>query len=154
MSETSNKNKSAEAEYKKGISFLEKDDFVNAEECFKNAHTLNQKEAKYVSYYGLATALSEKNPQVGVELCTRAIKMDCTAADYYLNLGKVYSKIKNRNKAMETFKIGLKHDNSNKKIIAEFDKIGQRKSPALPFLSRDNFFNIYLGKLKSFLIKL
>jgi tetratricopeptide (TPR) repeat protein len=144
----------AETEFKKGIKLLEQKNFKGAEVYFKNAYNLNPKKAEYMSYYGLSLTFAEGNPQVGAELCNRAIKINASKQDFYLNLGKVYAKNKDRQKALATLKQGLKLNSKNSEIISEFSNIGQRKRSIIPFLSRNNLFNIYLGKLKTFLEKL
>jgi tetratricopeptide (TPR) repeat protein len=146
--------KKAEIEYKKGIKFLDSKDFSNAEDCFKKAYDINPNISKYLSYYGLSIALADGNPRVGIELCNRAIKMDCLNSDFYFNLGKIYMKMKDRKNAILALKHGLKIDKDNPKIKEEYKNIGRRSKPAVSFLTRDHLINIYLGKLKTFLNEL
>lgn len=151
---TTEKQSYAESEFDTGLDLLEKTDYEGAKECFKNAHEGDRENPKYLSYYGLSMAYSDGNPLVGIELCNRAIKMEPENPEFYLNLGKIHAKIKDRQNAMAVFREGLEFDPKNKELINELNKIGQRKSSAVPLLSRNNIANVYLGKLKSFLEKL
>jgi tetratricopeptide (TPR) repeat protein len=154
MDNHSTKHKSAQREFKKGKELLLDNDYLAAKEHLKNAYDLKPKNAEYLSYYGLGIALSGDNPQVGIELCSRAIKINPSTPEFFLNLAKIYIKIKDRKKAMQTLKEGLNVDKNDPDILREFHNIGQRKETVLPFLSRNNIMNIYLGRLKTFLSKL
>ena len=148
------KHKQADQEFLKGISLLESKDYYNAEKSFKDAHDLDPENPRYLSFYGHSIAFAGKNPQVGIELCCRAIKAEQRDPDFYTNLSRIYIMIKDRQGALATLKQGMDAMPGNEKILDEFNKIGQRKSSAIPFLSRDNICNVYFGRLKSFLIKL
>ncbi len=154
MKEMKPEHKSTEQVFKEGLKFLNSLDYNSAESCFRVAYDSDPTSPKHLSYYGLSIAYNEGNPQVGLELCSRAIKVDSMNPDFFYNLGCVYKKMKIRNKAIQTLKMGLKLDRSNQKIIDEMNNIGLRTAPAISFLSRNSFLNIYFGKLKSFLSEL
>ncbi len=154
MTDTAKVAKNPETEFKKGVEFLESMEYKNAEDYFKNAYNINPDKPKYLSYYGLSIALAGGNPRVGIELCNRAINMDCMNSDFYLNLGKIYALTKHRKEAIMTLKHGLSLNKDNTNIIKELDRIGLRAKSVLPFLSRNNYLNIHLGRVKSFLERL
>jgi tetratricopeptide (TPR) repeat protein len=80
-----------------------------------------------------------------VSLCMEAIKEDPKQADVYLNLGRIYLMAGQKRAAIRAFDLGLrcgKHTN----IVKELEGIGRRKRPPLPFLSRSNPCNKFLGK--------
>jgi hypothetical protein len=68
---------------------------------------------------------------------------------FYLNLGRAYLKDDKKNDAVRAFQEGLKNDPENRDILWEMQKLGTRKKLPLPFLSRSNPINVYLGKLFS-----
>lgn len=153
------KNVSAESinpdeEFNKGLELFELNEYVKANEAFKRVHEFARDNSIYLSYYGLSIAFAGGNPQVGVELCHRALKSDSFNPLFYLNLGKVHARMKHRKEAIIALKQGLKIDRNNQKIIAELNKIGLRSDPAISFLSRNSLVNIYFGKLKTFLKEL
>jgi len=141
----------AETHFLRGLIFLKKGNYQRAAECFDEAIRIDQsqklfeKEAKYLSYYGLCLALGEGNVGKGLELCQKAIKENVFQPDFYLNLGKVYLKKGSKRKAIKAFRQGLQLDRNNEQIIIELKQLGTRKRPFIPFLSRDNPFNKYIG---------
>ena len=102
-----------------------------------------------VSYLAYCRAKEKGPSKEAVALCMEAIKDDPKNSDIYLNLGKVYLLAGQRKAAIRAFDLGLRYG-KNPQIVNELTLIGRRKSPPLPFLSRSNPLNIYLGKfLKS-----
>jgi tetratricopeptide (TPR) repeat protein len=78
------------------------------------------------------------------ELCRSAIEHDSDNPIHYLYLGKVYQIAGNTFEALQTFREGMALGGSPQ-IERELDAIGTRKSPVIPFLSRNNLLNKYLG---------
>ena len=66
---------------------------------------------------------------------------------FYLNLGRACLKANKKKAAMEAFKNGLKTDPENRDLLWEIKKMGTRKNPPLPFLTRGNPINQYIGKM-------
>jgi tetratricopeptide (TPR) repeat protein len=109
-----------------------------------------------LSYYGCLTAVVENNPTKGINICEDAIRtLDTTMPFgseffypvFYLNLGRAYLKGNRKKDALRAFQEGLKNDPGNHDILSEMKKIGTRKKPPLPFLSRSNPLNKYIGML-------
>ena len=80
-----------------------------------------------------------------VALCMEAIKDDPKNPDIYLNLGRVHLLAGQRRSAIRAFDLGLRYGRSPQ-IENELALIGRRKAPPLPFLSRSNPLNKFLGK--------
>ena len=109
-----------------------------------------------MSYYGCLMAVIENNTKEGIRICEDAIKMlnssmpfgsEFYYPTFYLNLGRAYMKDNNKKAAVKAFQEGLKNDPENKDILWEIKKMGARKPPPLPFLSRKNMINKYIGIL-------
>jgi tetratricopeptide (TPR) repeat protein len=78
------------------------------------------------------------------ELCRSAIEYDPDNPIHYLYLGKVYQIAGNTYEALQTFRKGMTHG-CNPELKRLLDAIGTRKPPVIPFLSRNNLLNKFLG---------
>lgn len=106
-----------------------------------------------LSYFGYLQALVDRKYRTGVENCRKALlllekehlasgKIVHTLA--YLNLGRAYLAAGKRKEAIDSLHNGLKHDQNNE-LRNEMKRIGMRRKPPVPFLSRSNPINKYLG---------
>jgi len=110
-----------------------------------------------LSYYGCLLAIVEKRASQGARLCRDAIEMvkrskplgEFIYPVLFLNLGRCYLSGGYKKRAIEAFKEGLKMDAGYPDIIIEMKRLGIRKRPPLPFLSRGNPLNKYIGLLLS-----
>ena len=100
---------------------------------------------EFLSYYGLCIALADNRVQKGTLLCKMALEMDKFQPELYLNLGLIYLSDNQKAKAIKTFRKGLDFTGQNEGIAQELIKLGARRSPPIPFLSRNNFINKHLG---------
>ena len=109
-----------------------------------------------LSYYGCLVAIVENNPKEGIKICEDAVKMLDTSMPFgaeifypvfYLNLGRAHLKGSKKDAALRVFQEGLRYDPGNHDILWEMKKMGMRKKPLLPFLSRSNPINKYIGML-------
>lgn len=103
--------------------------------------------AELLSYYGLCIALVENRVEEGIHLCHKAVRRDIFRPEFYLNLGKVYSKANQKARALETFKRGAAVTEKNAQLMQELKTFGIRKKPVLSLLSRSHFLNRYAGLL-------
>ena len=111
-----------------------------------------------LSYYGCLMAIVENKAKEGVKICLTAIKQldksmpfgsEFFYPAFYLNLGRAHLKNNNRKEAVNALQTGLSIDSSNHDILWELKKMGERKKPVVPFLTRNNPINKYIGKLRS-----
>lgn len=109
-----------------------------------------------LSYYGCLIAVIENNSKEGIKICVDALKMLNTSMPFgseffypvfYLNLGRAYLKGNRKKDAVQAFQEGLKNDPENHDILWEIKKMGTRKPPLLPFFTRSNPVNKYIGML-------
>ena len=109
---------------------------------------VNKPQPRYLSYYGLCLGLETKKLHEAVKFCREAVSRENFNADMYFNLGRVLLKAHKRREGYEALKNGLRLHPSHKGIIRELQRIGVRRRPVIPFLSRSNPLNITLGKLR------
>jgi tetratricopeptide (TPR) repeat protein len=110
----------------------------------------------FLSYYGCLISVVENNPKEGIKICENSIGTLNVSMPFgseffypifYLNLGRAYLKGNRKKDAVKAFQEGLKNDPGNRDIMWEIKKMGERKQPPLPFLSRGNPINKYIGLL-------
>lgn len=111
-------------------------------------------DAFILSYYGCLQALVDKRYRAGVENCKKALSLvqkestfgeDMLYPVFYLNLGRAYVAAEKKDDALDSFRKGLKYDNSNRDILTELRGLGSRKKALVPFLDRSNPINKYIG---------
>ncbi len=110
-----------------------------------------------LSYYGCLQALVDKKYRSGVETCKKAITLlkkkkssfgeEVLYPVFYLNLGRAYIAAGKKKDAIDSFEKGLQYDYSNNDLKKELRGMGLRKKPLVPFLSRSNPINKYIGML-------
>ena len=98
------------------------------------------------SYYGLCLAMVKRRYADGVKFCKISIKANFMDPDHRCNLGLVYLERQNRRRAIGAFEEGLRIQPTHRRINAILDRIGRRTGPVVPFLSRDNPLNVWLGR--------
>jgi len=110
--------------------------------------------ALILSYYGCLQAVVDKKFRSGIESCRKALAM-FKAADMYtagivypilhLNLGRAYLAAGRKKEATDVFAKGLAYDRNHVELKKEQQRLGERKRPPVPFLSRSNPINKYIG---------
>lgn len=98
------------------------------------------------SYLAYCRAKVEGAHNEAAALCMEAIKEEPKNSGIYLNLGRIYLLSGHKRAAMRAFELGLRCG-KNSQIESEFNAIGRRKSPPIPFLKRNNPANKLLGKI-------
>ncbi len=106
------------------------------------------KPSRYYSYLGYAIALREKKLREGIKLCRYAIKQEFYQPENYCNLAQTYLLAGNRSGAMKAVAKGLKVDANFPLLLQLHAKLGARRPAAVPFLSRNNFLNQMLGRIR------
>lgn len=136
---------------------LKKKDSKSALNTVRQAVANYPSDPFFLSYLGYLTAQVERRGKEGYTFCENAISlMRKTISEdkevfypiLYLNLGRAYVLGGKKPEAIKAFKDGLKYDARNGDIRWELARLGIRRPPVLPFLSRSNPINKYLGKLR------
>jgi tetratricopeptide (TPR) repeat protein len=138
-------NTSTEIPFEEGLKALNSGRTGEALDWFAKA-VAEEKTPLAVSYLAYCRAKEEGNCKKAIALCMEAIKDEPKNSEIYLNLGRVHLLAGQRKSAIRAFDLGLRYGRSPQ-IENELALIGRRKSPPLPFLSRSNRLNKFLGKL-------
>lgn len=101
----------------------------------------------FYSYLGYAIALREQRIHEGLKLCRHSIKLEFYQTENYLNLARTCLLAQDRAGAVQAVRAGLKID-ANPQLLALQEELGIRGAPVLPFLSRMNFLNQLLGRMR------
>lgn len=114
---------------------------------YLHAALAKQRSPNHLSLYALALAQHTGNIQTAVALCQEAIKHEPKNSDHFLRLGTIYLVAGRKKDAIRVLHLGLRLGR-NPGIRRLLQTLGQREKPVLPFLSRGNPLNKYLGKLR------
>jgi len=102
----------------------------------------------FYSYLGYGIALRQRRIREGLRLCEHAVKLEFYHPENYLNLARTYLLADNRRKAYESVTKGLQMDRGHKGLRQLLKRMGARRKPVIPFLSRDNPVNRILGRIR------
>ena len=100
-----------------------------------------------LSLYGLALAAHTRVIEPSIALCQEAVKKEPKNPEHFLRLGTVYLVAGRKKEAIRIFRLGLRVG-GNPTIVRWLQVLGDRKKPLIPFLSRANPLNKYLGKIR------
>jgi len=101
------------------------------------------------SYYGLCLALGRREYADAIDYCKVPLKTTFANPDHHANLALVYLRRDDREKAVRILHAGLRMQPNHVRTNQILNAIGKRQKPVLPFLSRDNPLNIWLGRRRS-----
>jgi Flp pilus assembly protein TadD len=135
-------------EFKQGVKMLRDARPHNALAHFRKAADMEKNNPYYLSFIGVSLARAERNWKTALELCELALSMKRNEAQLFLNLAEVYTIAGRREEALFTLDRALASLGPLARIQQARLKLGQRRSPALPFLDRQNFLNRNLGILR------
>jgi hypothetical protein len=102
----------------------------------------------FYSYLGYGIALRQRRVQEGLRLCRHSVKVQFYEPENYVNLVRTLLLAGDRPGAVRAVLDGLKVDHQNGELLGLHKELGIRKSPVLPFLSRTNPLNQFLGRLR------
>ena len=112
---------------------------------FEEALQISPNNGVYLSYYGLCVAMEKDDHASATRLCERAVKMDPRNPVIRVNLGKVYRLRDDNSRAYDSFLGAWKTDKTHPSAAVELSRMGIRRPPVLPFLSRSHWLNRRLG---------
>jgi tetratricopeptide (TPR) repeat protein len=101
-----------------------------------------------MSYYGLCLVVLRQDPPRGLAMCKRAVDEAGNRPEFYWALGKAYLAMRRKPQAITAFQHGLQIGD-DARLVGELRRLGIRNEPLIPFLSRENFLNRYLGILRA-----
>ena len=132
---------------KQGLAFLQENNSLSALACFERAYAV-RKTPLVQSYLAVCIATHRGQISEAVSLCLEAIAQEPQETVHYLNLGKVYIKAGKKKEALDILRQGLSRG-ENPELRELLERIGVRRKPLFPFLSRENFLNRYIGLVLS-----
>jgi Flp pilus assembly protein TadD len=133
--------------FRKAEDSIKRNNFEQAEALLQETLKIEPANPIYLSHLGLCIGILG-DPAKGEEICRQAIRLNKDESILYVNLGRVLISQGNRQAAWENFERAYKLDNTSAPAALELSKLGVRRKPVLPFLSRDHALNIYFGKLR------
>jgi Flp pilus assembly protein TadD len=102
----------------------------------------------YVSFLGLALARAERKWDRATELCEVAVQLRRNECQFHLNLAEVYALSGRREKALDTIDAALAAFGRDPRLVKARSRVEKRRTPVLPFLTRDHFLNKTFGKMR------
>lgn len=133
--------------FSKAEMFIKKGDYAKATILLNEALKISPTNSLYISHLGLCIGM-QGNMIAGEHMCRKAISLSPFVPIHFVNLGRVLLKENRRQEAREAFVRAYELDNTNAPAALELSRMGIRKRPVLPFLSRNHPLNVFLGKVR------
>jgi tetratricopeptide (TPR) repeat protein len=137
--------------FKLGTEALDAKDYAAAHR-YLHAALAKERTPDHLSQYALALAAHTREIEPSIALCQEAVKKEPKNSEHFLRLGTVYLVASRKKEAIRIFRLGLRVG-KNPTIVRWLQVLGDRKAPLIPFLSRTNPLNKYLGKIRMSLNK-
>jgi tetratricopeptide (TPR) repeat protein len=140
------RNARAAALEQEGLEALAKGSTAVALPLFEEAYDLDVSPVTR-SGYGYCLAAEQHAYNKAISLCVEALREEPKNHLHYLHMGCVQASAGRRKDAIRMFMKGQAFEPRRRQSVfhAELIKLGIRKPPPIPFLSRDNMLNKYLG---------
>jgi Flp pilus assembly protein TadD len=135
-------------EFKQGMRMLRDGHPNDALVHFRAAADVEMHNPYYMSFVGVSLARAEKKWEPALSLCEAALRMKRTEAQLHLNLAEVYVAAGRREEALLTLDRAAASVGRDARVQRARQKLGSRRSPVLPFVSRANILNRKLGILR------
>ena len=107
------------------------------------------RQMRYLSYFGLSSALANRPTPAAIQACELAAKRDFCSAELQLNLGRVYMMAGKTTRALAAFERGRKLAPTSQALVDELSKADRRRRPPIPWLDRGHPLNRWLARLRS-----
>jgi Flp pilus assembly protein TadD len=138
----------ARAAWDEGLAAYAARDLPGAHAAFERAHRRDPRDPRFMSWYGLTLVLVEKNSNLGVSLVDQAIRVAGPGPELLLNSARVHLALNQRERAVRAVSRGLELWPQDPRLVLAQATMGTRSVPVLPFLSRNNPLNRFLGRLR------
>jgi tetratricopeptide (TPR) repeat protein len=140
-------------EFRHGVALLNNGYPQLAMTRLRRAFEYDRQNPLYLSFLGLSIARAERKWDQALELCEIAVQLGREEIQFYLNLAEVYASAGRRAKALDTLDAALELFGEDERLRRARSRVEKRRSPLIPFLTRDNFMNRELGKLRHRVLK-
>lgn len=135
------------AAFEEGRAAFAARDLAGAHAAFERAHRKAPRDPRFMSWYGLTLVLVERNSNLGITLCGEALRAG-PDPELLLNQARAHVALNQRERAIRAIGRGLELWPDHPGLAAARDALGTRRTPVVPFLSRDNPLNRLLGRLR------
>jgi len=136
------------SEFKEGIGFLKNGYANSALPHLRRAVESERHNPYYLSFLGLSIARAERKWDEAVKLCETALSLKRNEIQLYLNLAEVYVSCGRRVSAVDTLDRALDTFGREPRLVKARNRVEVRRPPIVPFLKRQHFVNVGLGKLR------
>jgi Flp pilus assembly protein TadD len=133
-------------EFKEGIQALKSGHPQRALVHMRTAFESQKHNPFYLSFLGLSIARAERKWDQAAELCEMAVQLSRNRCEFHLNLAEVYALAGRREKALDTLDAALELFGGDARLKRARSRVEKRRTPVLPFLTRDHFLNRTFGK--------
>lgn len=130
---------------RKGLAEIDKGNTMLALIHFEDAVKLDDSPLVR-SHLAFCLARERRQLQRAAALCNEALQEEPHNPVHYLNLGRIYLLAGQKNRAIQTWRRGLRIGR-NPQLVAELKSLGLRKPPVLKTLGREHPVNKYLGMM-------
>lgn len=103
---------------------------------------------EWYSYLGVCIAKERGQHRKGLELCRDSLAVEPDNPVHFLNMGRIYLAKGDKSEALRVLREGMAKGGSPE-LAQQLERLGTRKGPVIPVLSRRNPINRYLGILLS-----
>ncbi len=135
------------AALEEGVRRFQADDREGAHEMFGLAYRRAPSDVRIQSWYGLTLVLVERNSNLGVMLVDGAVRNGRPDPELVINQSRVAMALGQRVRAVRALERGLAFHPGEPTLIQARIALGTRQRPVLPFLSRRNWLNRFLGRM-------
>lgn len=135
---------------KDGVSLMRTGDHAGAIRRFEEVYKSDRlpKPVSGLSYYAFCIAKVRKQHREAIEMCERAVQERPDDPAHWANLTEVLMMANRRVRAINTLEEALKRFPRTKLLQDLRSRIGMRRPPVIPFLHRNNVFNMILGHIR------
>lgn len=123
-------------------------DLEGAHSAFERAWRRANADPRVMSWYGVTLVMVERNSNLGVSYCDEALRAAGPDVELYLNQARAHLALGQRERAVRALHRGLEQFPAHPVLLAAKELMGWRRRPVIPFLSRSNPINRWLGKLR------
>jgi tetratricopeptide (TPR) repeat protein len=138
----------AQSALEEGLALFQQGDVPGAHDCFQRAHRKAVSDARAMSWYGVTLVLVEKNSNLGMMLCDQAVRTAGPEPELCLNQARVHLALGQRDRCVRAIQRGLEQAPRDPALMSAQATLGWRKKPVLRFLSRNNWLNRWLGRVR------
>jgi hypothetical protein len=137
----------ARGSLEEGLRRFQAGDMDGAHEMFGVAYRRAPSDPRIQSWYGLTLVLVERNSNLGVVLVDGAVRNGRPDPELVINQSRVAMALGQRVRAVRALERGLAFHPDDRSLFEARVALGTRQRPVLPFLSRRNWLNRFLGRM-------